>query len=172
MSLRTFSILSVATLAACNGLAGISDFHDMDPNAALDSGRGGGSDSGDGAAPGADGADAGAVDVVGVDAADTAPPGACDSALLSLQITVIASVSGVYSGVEIHLPLGPGGDSLGNISPGDTRTICAAPQTEIDLRGTPNDNKALHRWDGTSCGTASRCDFFITVPVVATVHLQ
>jgi len=157
-------LLGLLTLAACNGLAGISDFHEVDQFPSDGSSQEGGAND----AGGADAGDAGSASgVVVADAADGAlPPPACDATQLALQITVIASPTNAFVGVDIHFP------ALGGVQAGDTRTICLAPGTAVDLRANPDKHGALHKWDGTNCGTIDRCAFTLTTNVVATVHLQ
>ena len=70
----------------------------------------------------------------------------------------------------------PWGATLISMSPTlPQRSSWVTPANEVvavELRGRPDNTSALHRWDGTTCGTASRCKFTMSGPVVATVHLQ
>jgi hypothetical protein len=171
----------VVGMAACNGLAGIADFHEVDD---FDDGSQAATDAPTDAraeATAADGSldaavadvgkdasvDSSVSDVVAADVPDPLGP-PCASPLIRLDITVIASPTMSYTGVDLHGPIAV----QQSIAPGESRRICLTSGDLVDLRGLPDNGAALHQWAGTACGSASRCKFNIVVPVVATVHLD
>jgi hypothetical protein len=158
---RRSALVVLAALAgaatACNMVAGIADYREV---ATLEPSSGGGNadaatgDAGDGTSGDASVDDGNAAD------SDLAP--GC------FTIAVIASLTGAYTGVQVTAP----SSLVQPIPAGESRKICASEGDVVELHGQPDRSNALHRWDGTSCGTDGRCRFTVTGTMHVTVHLE
>lgn len=148
--MRVASLLLVASMAGCTGVAGIADLRTGDL------GDGGADAEGGASADGATSADA-----------DAEPPlPQCPGGQLALRVTVV-SIVGDFTGVSVAANNGNG-----TATQAAPYAQCLEAGTQVQLQAIPDDSNGNHIWAGTTCAQGRRCQFDLNQPTSVDAHLQ